>query len=145
MRAHIDQTPRSGELRLRKHFPSAAEGVRVQIVNVWRPINGTVVSNPLALAESQSVDEEDLVPVRHIYEDYEGETAAVRYASTQRWGYLAGHTGDEVTLILCLDTKGGRRVPHTAFVHPLQQEGAKGRESIEVRCLVVGGDKGLGV
>ncbi|KAF8241861.1 putative 7alpha-cephem-methoxylase P8 chain related protein [Wilcoxina mikolae CBS 423.85] len=149
MRAHIDQTPFSAGLRLKRHLSAeqaeevVAKGTRYQIVNVWRPINGAVVSNPLAFADSSTVEEEDLVPIAHIYDNYEGETAGVKYREGQKWWYVSGQTSDEVTLIKCFDSWKGeegeyRRVPHTAFVHPGTPEGARGRESIEVRCLVVG-------
>lgn len=149
MRAHIDQTPWSAALRLKRHLSEerteevVAVGVRYQIVNVWRPINGAVVSNPLAFADSSTVEEKDLVPIAHIYPNYEGETAGVKYKEEQKWWYVSGQTSDEITLIKCFDSWKGekgeyRRVPHTAFVHPGTSEGARGRESIEVRCLVVG-------
>ncbi|KAI5810842.1 hypothetical protein BZA77DRAFT_270927 [Pyronema omphalodes] len=148
LRAHIDQTARSAALRLRRHMTEAEaqaveeKGERYMIINVWRPINGTVVSHPLAFADSSTVRDSDLVPVKHVYPDYEGETASVRYGDWQRWWYVSGQTQEEVTLIKCFDSERGemgfRRVPHTAFVHPDTKEGARGRESIEVRCLVVG-------
>jgi len=148
-RVHIDQTPRSAAARLRRHFSReradelVAAGTRFQIVNVWRPINGVVVSDPLAFADSSSVREDDLVGVAHIYPEYEGEIAAVAHNPQQQWWYVSGQTGDEVALIKCFDSRVGdagarRRVPHSAFVHPGTPAGARGRESIEVRCLVVG-------
>jgi hypothetical protein len=149
LRAHIDQTTRSGPLRLRRHLSEEeaqaveANDERYMILNVWRPINGQVVSHPLAFADSSTVAEEDLVPVAHVYPDYEGETAGVKFSEKQGWWYVSGQKEDEVTLIKCFDSRRGekgeyRRVPHTAFVHPDTKEGARGRESIEVRCLVVG-------
>lgn len=55
-------------------------------------------------------------------------------------------TPDEAMFIKCFDSWGqgqpnGREgvaalTPHTAFIDPLTPEGAKGRQSIEVRCLV---------
>jgi hypothetical protein len=149
LRVHIDQTTKSGELRLRRHLSAErAEEVlqknaRFQIINVWRPINGAVVSHPLAFADSSTVEDEDVVGVAHIYENYEGETAGVKYNPGQKWWYASGIKNDEVTLIKCFDSwtgEGGvrRRAPHTAFAHPDTPAGARGRESIEVRCLVVG-------
>jgi hypothetical protein len=149
LRVHIDQTSKSGPLRLKKHLPAEQaeevlrKNVRFQIINVWRPLNGPVVSHPLAFADSSTVEEEDVVGVAHIYANYEGETAGVKYNPGQKWWYASGIKNDEVTLIKCFDSwtgEGGarRRVPHTAFAHPNTSAGAKERESIEVRCLVVG-------
>lgn len=115
---------------------------------MWRPINGPVVDNPLALADSRSVKDEDVLSVRHIYPDREGGTLTVRYHPEQKWWYWSGQRNDEVVLIKCFDTdtkvgggsEGRRgRTPHTAFEHPgTPEEKRNGRESIEVRCLVIG-------
>lgn len=55
-------------------------------------------------------------------------------------------TPDEVMFIKCFDSRSegqpnGRKglaalTPHTAFVDPATPPDAKGRQSIEVRCLV---------
>ena len=120
-----------------------AKGLRYQIINVWRPINGAVVASPLGFADSASAEESDLVGVQHIYPDYIGETASVRYNPAQKWWYVSGQTNDEVSLIKCFDSVAGadgkfRRTPHSAFDHPGSVPEARGRESIEVRCLVIG-------
>jgi hypothetical protein len=53
-------------------------------------------------------------------------------------------TGDERLLLKCSDSKGYRDgdvaqwVPHTAFTDGRTPEGARPRESIEVRALVFG-------
>lgn len=150
-RAHVDQTPSAAAERVRLHVPDKAEAERLlqgryRIVNVWRPINGTVVSAPLALADVNSiVPERDLVNIQHRYPHRNGEIMGVRYDERQRWVYLSGVEGGERLLLKCADSwedgegvKG--RVPHSAFVDPRSVEGAggKGRESIEVRALVFG-------
>lgn len=123
------------------------KGIRTRIINVWRPINGPIEDHPLAFADSSTVEEKDVVPVRHIYPDREGETCAVHHNPEQKWWYWSRQKNDEVLLIKCSDTDtnvgGGApgkkgRTPHTAFEHPGTPAGAKGRESIEVRCLVIG-------
>ncbi|EAS32449.1 methyltransferase [Coccidioides immitis RS] len=144
-RAHVDQTPYSAAERVKYHLPAdEAEQLlrgRYRIINVWRPLNGPVQDMPLAFASSLSVDDADLVPVEHRYPDRTGETATVLYAPTQKWYYWSGIGGDERLLLKCSDSKEGapgKRVPHTAFVDPRTPVGARGRESIEVRCLVFG-------
>lgn len=154
MRVHIDQTVSASYQRIRRHLPAEraeeiiAAGTRVRIINVWRPIGGPVVDSPLALADSRSVEKEDLVPARLIYPDREGGTLSVRFNEGQKWWYWSGMRDEEVLLIKCFDTdtvvgggaEGRRgRTPHTAFVHPGTPVEKKGsRESIEVRCLVIG-------
>ncbi|KAH3017042.1 hypothetical protein KXW60_007268 [Aspergillus fumigatus] len=157
-RAHVDQTRKAAQDRVRLHVSDPAEaeriisqGVRYRIVNVWRPLNGRVESSPLAFAAAPSVDNEnDLVAVEHRYPHRTGETMAVKYNPNQRWMYLSGMENEERLLLKCSDSlaaaaaeagQGGaiaERVPHSAFSDPRTREGAKPRESIEVRALVIG-------
>ncbi|KAF2475501.1 uncharacterized protein BDR25DRAFT_301139 [Lindgomyces ingoldianus] len=145
VRVHIDQTPASAAARVRHHLPDEAEKLlqgRYRIINVWRPLNGPVMAHPLAVADSATVNDADLIGVEHRYPDRTGETAAVQYNPEQKWYYWSGMTNQERLLLKCFDsdeTVGAwGRVPHTAFVHPNTPEGAIGRESIEVRALVFG-------
>ncbi|MCJ1427136.1 hypothetical protein MMC29_005039, partial [Sticta canariensis] len=141
-RVHIDQTPASALARVPLHLPAAEASEllksRVRIVNVWRPLNGAVESFPLAFADSTSVPAEALVGMELRYPNRTGETAGVKKTDGQRWYYWSGIDGDERLLLQCFDSEKGARVPHTAFVDPRTKEGAKGRESIEVRALVFG-------
>jgi len=148
-RVHIDQTAASARQRVIQHTGEDAEELlkgRYRIINVWRPLNGPVQSFPLAVASSESVQDEDLIPIRHIYPDREGQTAGVRYNSGQKWNYWSGMTNNERLLLECFDSEAlkpdtkvqGGRVPHTAFTDARTPAGAVGRESIEVRTLVFG-------
>jgi len=142
-RVHVDQTARSTEWRVKLHNPEEADELlqgRYRIINVWRPINGPVQAHPLGFASAESVEDNDLVPVEHRYPHRTGETAGVRHNKNQRFYYLSGMRNDESLLLKCFDNKDGvgQRVPHTAFVDPRTPEGARGRESIEVRALVYG-------
>lgn len=90
------------------------------------------------MADAHSVPESDLVGVKLIYPDREGETYAVKPDPGIKWFYRYAQTPELVTLIKCFDSKvdgRARRVPHSAFVNP-ETEGEGGRESIEVRALV---------
>lgn len=142
-RVHVDQTARSTEWRVRLHNPEDAEELlkgRFRIINVWRPLNGPVQAHPLGFASAESVQDDDLVPVEHRYPHRTGETAGVRYNKGQQYYYLSGMKNDESLFLKCYDSKDGvgQRVPHTAFIDPRTPEGARGRESIEVRALVYG-------
>ncbi|RMZ73437.1 methyltransferase [Pyrenophora seminiperda CCB06] len=144
-RVHIDQTPYSAAQRVKHHLPDEAEKLlqgRYRIINVWRPLNGPVMGNPLAVADSQTVQDGDLVPIEHRYPDRTGQTASVAYNPEQKWYYWSGMTNEDRLLLKCFDSdedfgKWGR-VPHTAFTDPRTPEGAVGRESIEIRALVFG-------
>lgn len=142
-RVHVDQTARSTEWRVNLHNPEDAEELlkgRYRIINIWRPLNGPVQASPLGFASADSTEDHDLVPVEHRYPHRTGETAAVRYNKGQQFYYWSGMMNDERLLLKCYDSKDGvgQRVPHTAFVDPRTPEGARGRESIEVRALVYG-------
>ena len=141
-RVHIDQTASSAKARVEHHLPSDAAELlrgRYRIINVWRPINGAVESFPLAFANSATVPDEALVGIEHRYPDRTGETAAVKHTEGQHWCYWSGMGDDERLLLECYDSENPKgRVPHTAFVDPRSGEGAKPRESIEVRALVFG-------
>lgn len=142
-RAHIDQTIAATKARVRHHLPEEAEELlkgRYRIINVWRPLNGPVQSEPLAFASAPSVDDDDLVAVELRYPDRTGETAGVKYNQNQKWYYWSGMQNDERLLLKCADSKDGvgKRVPHSAFSHPGTPENAIPRESIEVRTLVFG-------
>ncbi|KAE8840293.1 hypothetical protein HRS9122_06898 [Pyrenophora teres f. teres] len=144
-RVHIDQTPFSAAERVKLHLPDEAENLlqgRYRIINVWRPLNGPVMGNSLAVADSQMVRDGDLVPIEHRYPDRNGQTAAVAYNPEQKWYYWSGMTNEDRLLLKCFDSDENfgqwGRVPHTAFTDPRTPEGAVGRESIEVRALVFG-------
>ena len=142
-RVHVDQTARSTEWRVKIHDPEDADELlqgRYRIINVWRPLNGPVQASPLGFASADTVNDNDLVPVEHRYPHRTGETAAVQHDDKQKFFYWSGMQNDESLFLKCFDNKNGvgQRVPHTAFVDPRTPEGAKGRESIEVRALVYG-------
>ncbi|KAK2627598.1 hypothetical protein QTJ16_003564 [Diplocarpon rosae] len=81
-------------------------------------------------------------------ENYEvrGETFAVRPNDSHEFWYMKDMTPDEAMFIKCFDSIGqglpkgkdglARCTPHTAFEDPATPEDAKGRQSIEVRCLI---------
>lgn len=142
-RVHVDQTARSTEWRVRLHDPEDAEELlkgRYRIINVWRPLNGPVQASPLGFASADTTEDNDLVPVEHRYPHRTGETAAVRHNKGQQFYYWSGMQNDERLFLKCFDSQDGvgQRVPHTAFIDPRTPEGARGRESIEVRALVYG-------
>ncbi|KXT09304.1 hypothetical protein AC579_2860 [Pseudocercospora musae] len=147
-RVHIDQSYSAALSRVPFHLPDEAEKLlqgRVQLINVWRPIK-TVRRDPLTVAQAQTVEEKDLVPLGLIYEKRKGETLSVRYDEKQKWFYKFHQTPEEALLIKCFDNRAGvesdpkyagraKRVPHSAFEVP-GTEDEDGRESIEVRALV---------
>ncbi len=133
-----------------------ADGSRFAIINLWRNIsNEPVVSHPLALCDSQTVDPEDLVVFEIHYEDRVGENYFAKHADRHRWYYFPEITGDEALLIKQWDSAGplsrslGRLGDaseaaspstfsfHSAFEDPATLPDAPDRRSIEVRCIVL--------
>jgi hypothetical protein len=78
--------------------------------------------------------------------EVKGETFSVAPSERHRFYYVKDMTPEEAMFIKCFDSFGQGRpggrpgvadyTPHTAFVDPATPPDAKGRESIEVRCLV---------
>jgi hypothetical protein len=141
-RVHNDYTVKSGPQRVRDLLRDDASDLlrrRFSVVNVWRPIRGPVQDAPLAVADAQSVDRDDLVATDLIYPDRTGEIYYVKFNPSHRWFYASAMRQDEVMLIKCFDSADDGRarfVPHSAFVDPTTPADALPRESIELRTLV---------
>ncbi|KAK2668738.1 hypothetical protein RAB80_016118 [Fusarium oxysporum f. sp. vasinfectum] len=156
---HVDQTPGAAEARVRRHTdPSETEELlkgRYQIINVWRPIGHPATDFPLAVVDYRTTKPEDMIKevlphasTLRSTEGYQikGETYSVAPNDGHKFYYAKDMTPEEVMLIKCFDSKsevheGGQHglagyTPHTAFVDPATPADAKGRQSIEVRCLV---------
>ena len=89
---HNDYTDRPARLRLRdlvgdEEAEKLMQG-RFAIMNVWRGIDQTVESHPLALAEARSIDPDDLIPVERRSEDRIGEIQNLVHNPEQNWYYL---------------------------------------------------------
>ncbi len=134
---------------------------RWRIVNVWRNRSPRpVVDAPLALCDGASIAPEDLAVFEIRYPHRIGENYFAKVSDAHRWWWFPEVTQDEAILIKQWDSHGamarsaGRRADrsesgpctfslHTAFSPPANRtnrtpEDGVGRESIEVRCLVLG-------
>jgi hypothetical protein len=141
-RVHNDYTVKSGPQRVVDLLGEEASDLlrgRFSVVNVWRPIRGPIQDSPLAVADAQSVDSDDLVATDLVYPDRVGEIYYVKFNPSHRWFYAPAMREDEVMLIKCFDSADDGRarfVPHAAFSDPTTPAGALPRESIELRTLV---------
>jgi hypothetical protein len=139
--AHNDYTEKSAPQRVRDLLGEMAEtllGRRYAFINVWRPLQGPVVSSPLAVADARTVAPGDLVATDLVYADRIGEIYHLHPNPEHRWFYYPQMTAHEALLLKCFDsaTDGTARfAPHTAFTDPNTPAGAPGRESIEVRTI----------
>lgn len=112
---------------------------RFAVINVWRPIVGPVRDSPLALVDSSSVGEPDLLAAALLYPDRKGEIYYVGFNVAHRWWYLSDMQPDEVWVFKNYDSASdgcARFTPHTAFIDTTRQQIAP-RESVEFRAFVV--------
>jgi len=138
---HNDYTIKSGPEHVRELLePDEAEERlkhRFVEINVWRPIRGPVQSTPLAVCDSRSIAQNDLVPT-----DLKHEVYMVRFSPRHRWFYFPAMETNEVLLIKGFDSMEDGRArftAHAAFEDPTAPASAPARESIEARALVLYG------
>jgi hypothetical protein len=139
--AHNDYTEWSGPNRVREILPEEAEALlarRFAIIQVWRPINRPVRSNPLAVADARSIEMDDLIVAERRYPHRVGQTYRLKYNPKHRWFYFPEMRRDEALVFKVYDSeKDGRArfTPHTSFDDPTSPCDALPRQSIEVRAL----------
>jgi hypothetical protein len=139
--AHNDYTEWSAPQRVRDFLPDEAETLlarRFAVIQVWRAINQPIESNPLAIADAQSVAFEDLLIAERRYPNRVGQTYRLRYNAQHRWFYFPRMRRDEALVFKVFDSvKDGRArfTAHTAIDDPTTPQNAPPRQSIEARAL----------
>jgi len=139
---HNDYTLRSGPQRVRDLLPDEAEALlknRFAVINVWRPIQATVESSPLAVCDATSMKLADFVPTDLKYRDRTGEVYSVHFNPNHRWYFFPKMRRNEAMLLKCYDSSDDGRsrfTAHSAFDDPTSPPDAPARESIEARTLV---------
>jgi len=68
-----------------------------------------VLDCPLALCDSRTLCEDDLMECDLVYEDYEGEHYRVKYNKKHEWYFYSNQRNDEAILILNFDTHSNTR------------------------------------
>jgi len=140
MRVHNDYTEASGPQRVRDLMGDEAEALlarRFAFINVWRPIRGPLLDQPLALCDAASAAPQDFVRSEQRYPDRTGEIYVMRYDPRHRWLYAPAMQKDEALVFKCYDSGRdvARFVAHTAFDDPTTPADAPPRESIEMRTI----------
>ena len=139
--AHNDYTEWSAPQRVRDLLPDEAETLlagRFAIIQVWRAINQPIESNPLAIADAQSVPFADLMIAERRYPNRVGQTYRLRYNAAHRWFYFPHMRRDEALVFKVFDSAQDGRArftAHTAFDDPGTPPVARPRQSIEARAL----------
>jgi hypothetical protein len=153
-KVHIDQSEAGAYLRARHELASdpgllqeiLMNRVRYRIINMWKPINHPVRDRPLVFADSRTVADSDLIPVKQVYPHYTGETYAVRHSPAHKFWFWSDMQTNEAILLQCYDNAGkvegsgsgfGARVAHVSFSLTVDESESSERESIEVRCIVI--------
>jgi hypothetical protein len=152
---HNDYTARSGPVRRMEILKGAGRldlaNRHFAFINLWRPIIGPVLDNPLAVCDTRSVQASDFVvtEIQHFGEGdlkiprHIGEIYSVAYRPEHKWFYVSKMQPTEVLLLKCFDSRTDGRarfMPHTGFKNPACPKEFVPRESIEVRTLVVFGE-----
>ncbi len=139
---HNDFTERSGPQRMRNALGEAEAArhmtLRWAIIQVWRPIRGDVLADPLAMCDARTIPPEGFIPFQRRYRHRTAETYHISYNPTHVWFYFPRMTRNEALVFKVYDTRtdvGARFTAHTAFDDPTTPAGAPARESIETRAF----------
>lgn len=143
--AHSDYTNESGPGRARDVagdlHARAIDEQRYWIVNVWRPINGTVEQKPLALCDSRSMHADDFVAAKIRFPTGRtGGVMAIRHRDEHRWVYFPKMSVEEVLIFKSFDPRasGANRFGvHCAVDEPGMTGAERIRESIEIRAIAI--------
>lgn len=138
---HCDYTPNSGPLRVRQVLPEEAErllGRRVAFYNFWLPLRNPVEEMPLAMCDVTSAAPEDLLTMVLRYRERTGEIFVMRHAASHKWWYFPRMQPHHCLLLKTYDSEcdgRARFMAHSAFDDPDTPQGARMRESIEIRTM----------
>ena len=140
-RVHNDYTEWSAPQRVRDILPDEAEELlkgRFAIIQVWRPIRYPVETNPLTLADAQTLSPADMIVSERRAPGRIGQTYAIKYNPAHKWFWFPRMRREEAYVFKVFDSmKDGRArwTAHTAFDDPTTPPHARPRESIEIRTL----------
>jgi len=140
---HSDSALSTGEDFTRRSNPHPDRAIaRSAHHNIWRAFSGPPVDVPLAVCDSTSVPESDIIEATAGF-DRDGVVvwsfAAMnfRFNPAHRWYFFSDMTPDEVLVFKRYDTDPARAcfVPHSAFTDPTVGPDAAPRASIEMRTI----------
>ena len=124
---------------------------RVAVYNLWRRFDKDCIDAPLALCDSRTVSEEELIPTDlHNYGSGEGfqvEIFQSSYSESHKWYYYPKMNKEEVVIFKTYDSSENPFMPtlHSAFDdQTVTGSDMTSRESIEVRaiCFFYNGEQG---
>ena len=138
LRVHNDFSDVSAQRIVRELLPQDADVLlrnEFAIVQLWQPIR-PIESYPLAIADSRTVAESELIVVKRCYPNWEGESHLVVYGSRHTWYWVPRMQPAEALIFKGYDSRQDGRARwgvHTSFEHASDTDVP--RLSIEVRAL----------
>ncbi len=139
---HNDYTETSAPRRLREIVGDAEAERRFKkrwaIVQVWRPIRGTVLIDPLGICDGRSIPQKGFILVERRYKDRTGEVYHIAHNPAHEWFYFPQMQRNEALVFKVFDSDASqpaRFTAHSAFDDPGTPAGAPPRESIETRTF----------
>ena len=139
---HNDYTERSAPIRLREIVGDAEAERRMQkrwaIIQVWRPIRGPVMIDPLGICDGRSIPNKGFIRVERRYKYRTGEVYHIAYDPSHRWFWFPQMNRNEALVFKVFDSdasKPTRFTAHSAFDDPATPADAPPRESIETRTF----------
>ena len=139
---HNDYTEASAPRRLREIVGDAEADRRLKkrwaIVQVWRPIRGTVMIDPLGICDGRSIPQKGFIRVERRYKDRTGEVYHIAHNPSHIWFHFPQMERHEALVFKVFDSdtsKPSRFTAHSAFDDPATPADAPARESIETRTF----------
>jgi hypothetical protein len=139
---HNDYTEASAPRRLREIVGDAEAERRFTkrwaIIQVWRPIRGKVLIDPLGICDGRSIPPKGFIRVERRYKDRTGEVYHIAHNPMHQWFWFPQMERNEALVFKVFDSdesKPSRFTAHSAFDDPGTPAGAPPRESIETRAF----------
>jgi hypothetical protein len=139
---HNDYTESSAPRRLREIVGDAEAERRFTkrwaIIQVWRPIRGTVLVDPLGICDGRTIPQQGFIRVERRYKYRTGEVYHIAHNPAHLWFYFPQMQRHEALVFKVFDSdqsKPSRFTAHSAFDDPNTPAGAPARESIETRTF----------
>src|SRR5882757_9635041 len=122
---HNDYTENSAPRRLREIVGDAEAERRFKkrwaIIQVWRPIRGTVMIDPLGLCDGRTIPQTGFILVQRRYKDRTGEVYHIAYNPAHEWFYFPQMKRHEAFVFNVVDTDpkvATKFTAHSAFDDP---------------------------
>ncbi len=139
---HNDYTERSAPIRLREIVGDAEAERRMRkrwaIIQVWRPIRGPVMIDPLGICDGRSIPQKGFIRVERRYKYRTGEVYHIAHDPNHTWFWFPNMNRNEALIFKVFDSdasKPSRFTAHSAFDDPNTPPDAPPRESMETRTF----------